>query len=300
MNFIKRHKLIIIVIILFSFFIYQNYTKAIDLDQSKNKKESHYVNELYQSDDRIYKEHLSPEDQMMYDLIFNMAKKHKSKVIIPMEDYHCEDYVDCSDFMDTANTALYVDHPELMNYAGYRWVYQNNQLTFWVQYAYFLPWKDAIGAYRIKKKLEKIEEETKDMTDQEKILYVYHWMGENNTYDNLFTYLSKNQSIYNVFIKKNAVCAGFAKASQLIFQKIGIESYVIQGYSNSEHMWNVVKYEDKYYYFDSTIAVSIKDKKKTHYYDGLKQTEMNDYSVKFPEWYPTIEKTNMFEIEKNA
>ena len=36
------------------------------------------------------------------------------------------------------------------------------------------------------------------MSDKEKIRYVYEWIGENNDYDRTFTYMSKNQSIYNV------------------------------------------------------------------------------------------------------
>ena len=300
MRFFKRHVFLSFIILLSSIFIYQNYTREVSYDKNTDKKNNHYVNELYKSDDRIYKNYLAEEDQMMYDLIYDMAKKYQLKKTINMKKFHCSDYVDCADFIDTANSALYVDHPELMNYAGYRWVYANGRFNLTLQYSYYLPVKEAIGTLRIEKIIADIEEETKNMTDKEKILYVYNWMGENNTYDRVFTYFSKNQSIYNVFVKKNAVCAGFAKASQLIFQKIGIESYVIQGNSDSDHMWNIVKYEDKYYYFDSTIAVSIKNKKSDRYYNGLKQKEMDYYTVKFPEWYPKIESNNMFEIEKTA
>ncbi len=297
MRFFKKHRFLTIILLVFSFFLYENFTKAVDYDRNTEKESNHFVNELYKSDDSIYNNYLSEEDQKMYDLILSMAKNYQIRKVIPLEEYNCEDYVDCSDFIDTANSALYVDHPELMNYAGYRWRYHNHILTLSLQYSYHLPIKDTIGLLRTEKIIANIEEKTKNMTDQEKILYVYNWMGENNTYDNIFTYLSKNQSIYNVFVKKNAVCAGFAKASQIIFQKIGIESYVIQGSSNVEHMWNIVKYEDKYYYFDSTIAVSVKNKNSLHYYDGLKQSEMNYYTVKFPDWYPKVEKTNMFEIQ---
>ena len=43
------------------------------------------------------------------------------------------------------------------------------------------------------------------MSDLEKIKYVYEWIGDNAYYDKLLTGSSKNQSIYNVFIKGNAV-----------------------------------------------------------------------------------------------
>ena len=130
------------------------------------------------------------------------------------------------------------------------------------------------------------------MSDYEKIKYVYEWMGENSDYDRSFTYMAKNQSAYNVFINKNAVCAGFAKASQMIFQNIGIESYGVSGNTTGPHMWNIIKYKGKYYFFDSTVATSVPRTSK-RYYNGLKQTTMDDYKMDNPEWYPEIETTDM-------
>ena len=88
--------------------------------------------------------------------------------------------------------------------------------------------------------------------NKEKIKYVYNWMGNNTSYDKTFTWSSKNQSVYSVFMSKEAVCAGFAKASQIIFQNIGIESYGVAGQTGGPHMWNIIEYDGKYYFFDST------------------------------------------------
>ena len=100
-------------------------------------------------------------------------------------------------------------------------------------------------------------------------------------YDNLFKISAKNQSAYNAMVKKKAVCAGFAKTANLIFQAIGIESYGITGHN---HMWNIVKLDDKYYYFDATVAACIK-KDRPEYYDGLRQSVMYDYAVEYKSWY---------------
>ncbi len=295
MRFFKKHPFITIILIGISYFIYQNYTRVVDYNRNKDTKSSHFINELYQSDERIYNKFLSNEDKKMYDLILKNTLKYKTTISIDLEKYGFYDYIDCADFIDYANSALYVDHPELMNYAGYRWSYRSNKFTLYLQHAYYNPLKDAMGVLRIEKVISDIKEATKNMNDKEKIIYIYNWMAENNTYDHIFTFASKNQSIYNVFVKKNAVCAGFAKASQIIFTNLGIESYVVQGESSGPHMWNIIKYKGKYYYFDSTISVSIKNKESDYYYNGLKQEKMNDYSMKFPEWYPKVESTNMFE-----
>ena len=50
---------------------------------------------------------------------------------------------------------------------------------------------------------------------------------------------------------------------------------IITGYSTGNHMWNVIKYNGKYYY-----------------YDGLKQDKMNYYTIDYANWYPKIETEN--------
>ena len=285
MNFIKRHKIIIIILIVIAVFYY--------LRENREIGDDHVINSLYKSDERIYKNELGPDDQKMYDLILESLVKHHNFLDIDMDEFNCYDYEDCADIVKYANEALMVDHPELMNYAGYRWKYSNGKFKLTMIPAYNLSYKDYYGVWRIERILDKIEKDTKNMNEEEKIKYVYDWMGDNNKYDYYFTYTSKNQSIYNVFIKKNAVCAGFAKASQIIFSRIGIESYIVHGLTNSEHMWNIVKYNDKYYYFDSTVAVGYK-KSSIHYTEGLQQSFMNDYNAYHSEWYPKVENSNMF------
>ncbi|MBQ8131816.1 MAG: hypothetical protein IJ193_04935 [Bacilli bacterium] len=295
MYFFKHHKIVTILLLAFSLFVYINFTRIVDYDRNKNTKDEHYVNELYKSDGRIYKKHLGTDEQRMYMHLLKSAQKYSLWSNIDMEKFGCYDYEDCADIIDYANQALYVDHPELMNYSGYRWKYDNGKFTLYLQYAFLFPPKEAIGILRTEKVISDIKEKTKNMSDKEKIIYVYDWMGKNNDYDHLFTYSAKNQSVYNVFVKRNAVCAGFAKASQMIFSNIGIKSYIVQGSTSAEHMWNIVEYNGKYYYFDSTVSVGTIQNHKVHY-NGLRQYQFSDYSVNHPDWYPEVETENMFEI----
>ena len=298
MLFFKKHKILTVLLLLLSIYIFVNYTRIVDYTKNTDTSDAHFVNELYKSDDRIYKEHLNSKEKKMYDLMLDTIKSYKSGVVIDLDEYGCEDYSECGSMVDIANMAIYVDHPELMNYAGYSWVY-NGKFTLSISYAFVIPLKEAIGILRVEKVVADIKSATKNMSDKEKIMYVYDWMGQHNYYDKMFMYTSKNQSIYNVFVKGNAVCAGFAKASQIIFSQIGIESYIVQGTTSGEHMWNIVKYNNKYYYFDSTIAVGIKENNPRHD-DGLLQERMNSYSVHNKAWYPTIEKTNMFSLQEGS
>lgn len=62
------------------------------------------------------------------------------------------------------------------------------------------------------------------------------------------------RSIYGVFVNRKAVCAGYAKATQYLMNKYGIECTVVTGTTkkDSNHAWNLIKLEGDYYYLDTT------------------------------------------------
>ena len=292
MELIRQHKFLTALFVLCCFYAVFVFVR------DRHDTSDHHVNSIYQSDERIYHDFLNEDEKKMYDYILDCSMKHKVKETIDMAAFHCDDYSKCGSLISIANDAIYVDHPELMNYAGYSWVYRSGVFTLRLHPAYQSAYKDYYGSWRIGMILDGIEKATRNMSDEEKINYVYEWMGSHNTYDHYFTYTSKNQSIYNVFIKKNAVCAGFAKASQVIFNRIGIKSYIVSGQTSDYHMWNIVEYEGKNYFFDSTVAVGYK-KESPHFRDGLKQDKMRGYVITHPNWYPEISSENMFREDKS-
>jgi hypothetical protein len=296
--FFKKNKFWLVLIVVFSLYMYTNFTILVDGNKLIKKDDLHYVNEIYMSDGRIYNEFLSDKEKKMYRFMLDNTRKYKSNLEIDFNEFQCVDYNDCGNLIGRAHDAILVDHPELINYAGYSWSYRSDRgFKLKLQFAVSNPIAATIGEMKIQRIIDNIKDDTEKMTDKEKIRYVYEWIGENNSYDKMFTYMSKNQSIYNVFMKNNAVCAGFAKASQVIFQNIGINSYTITGTSTGPHMWNVVEVDGKYYFYDSTVATSAKDESASWYYDGLKQEYMSTYTVDFPAWYPEIQKDNGIYIE---
>ena len=122
MGFFKEHKFIgsiILFIIIYGIFIMIR-NSNVDI---------HNVNSLYKSDERIYKEELGEDDKKMYDMILEGALKHQVYFNIDMDEFHCYDYEDCADIVNYANEAIMVDHPELMNYGGYSWQYNNGKFS---------------------------------------------------------------------------------------------------------------------------------------------------------------------------
>lgn len=293
MRYFKRNKFFTVILIIVSVFIYINYTRIIKPNPNINKKSELYINDIYMSDGKIYNNYLSKNEKKAYKTLLETIKQRKtSKKIKKQDDETIESII--SDYK-VANQAIWVEHPELISYAYYSYRYKENSdyIEIFPIYAINNQLEEEINTLLIERKIDKIKKATKNMSDLEKIKYVYEWIGDNAYYDKLLTGSSKNQSIYNVFVKGNAVCAGFAKTSQVIFQNIGIESMIITGYSTGSHMWNVIKYKGKYYYYDSTYAASIRDKTNKNYYDGLKQDKMNYYTIDYANWYPKIETENV-------
>lgn len=300
MRYFKRHKIISLILIVLSVYLYINYTRIIEENPNIDKNSPAYINDIYMSDERIYNNYLSETEKIAYDELKDMFKKRQLKRKLDINKYSGKSSKDISIDIMNAGRALLIDHPEMLQLASYGYRYDDTMIQAKIEFAINNPIMESLNTLRIRRIIDNIKRRTKDMSDREKIKYVYEWIGDNNTYDELFTYTSKNQSIYNVFIKGNAVCAGFAKASQVIFQNIGIESMTISGESGGPHMWNVIKLDNKYYYYDSTYAASIRDKNHPQYYGGLKQEEMNYYKADHSNWYPKIEEKSglLEEIDK--
>lgn len=99
---------------------------------------------------------------------------------------------------------------------------------------------------------------TDSMTDEEKIYAVYSYVATNTAYDHRY-YSKRDEMPYESMtaygtLKDNlAICGGYSWAVYLLLDKLGIECYNVSGKSLGEyHMWNIIKYEGKYLYFDAT------------------------------------------------
>ena len=99
------------------------------------------------------------------------------------------------------------------------------------------------------------------MSRQEQVAYVYKWLVTYCTYNTNSAY---NQSIYSVFVRRNSVCTGYAKAAQYLFNLLGFESRLVFGRLHNDkedgrHCWNFVKVDNEYYHFDACFGDSILD-----------------------------------------
>ena len=68
-----------------------------------------------------------------------------------------------------------------------------------------------------------------------------------------YAFSAYDQTAYGVFMKKKAVCAGYARSYKLLCDRLGVTCICVEGQINGEgHMVNFVKIGKKWYYVDPT------------------------------------------------
>ena len=248
--------IVFIILLLFGINIYKDYkvrsyiTPVNELVMNVNSES--YVNDLYISDEHVYKYLLDNKEKEIYRLFLNKIKNFEKSVELELEGFNS--FYFSSQYVIDISNAIFMDHPELIHYSyiSISEINQNhNKLK--VDFNYVMnnkQYNDAID--EIKTYLDEIKNDTKDLNEYEKVEYVYNWLGKRNKYDTFKS--SMAQSAYSAFnLDLSPVCSGYARASQIIFQNIGINSLLISGsLDNMSHEWNFVMIDNKYYYYDVT------------------------------------------------
>ncbi|MGL5259631.1 MAG: transglutaminase domain-containing protein [Lachnospiraceae bacterium] len=221
---------------------------------------------------------LSEAGQTLYKQIYSNANILK-KTFNPIVD------VD-KDHVKNVFMAVFNDHPELFwLYTSYSSKYSKPGICIEITLTYY----DFGSVFESEKtKFNQVINTIVDgaktkSTDFEKEQYVHDALINRITY-NLQAPL--NQSAYSAIVNGSTVCAGYARAFQLIMQKLEIPTYYCTGYAGERHAWNIVKLEGEYYNVDLTW-----DDSDPFTYDYFNRTDQDfidthtrqDLSVNLPE-----------------
>lgn len=126
-----------------------------------------------------------------------------------------------------------------------------------------------------------------NMPTREKIKIIHDYIIDNAEYDKL-KYENKNDATYKsntaygVLVQGYGTCNGYADAMAIFLDKLNIINYKI---SNSEHIWNLVYLDGKWYHLDLTWDDPISDiniNRDTYFLITTSELEeLNDGTHKF-------------------
>ena len=283
---IEKKKIIIgIIIFAIIYHIMSPYIGRRFVSSKIDRNSVWYVNDLYMSDQYYYDNLLNDNEKDIYLKLFEATKNYEESITV-----NC----DVNTAMKIGN-AISIDHPELIYLAYYKY-WQTSPVKVEIKYLTTDKTKVKRMVAQIQKIITEVEKNTRNILGEyEKELYVYEWLGNNNKYRRNYVDRS-DQSAYSALMSgKTTVCAGYGRAAQILFQNIGIKSYIML---SSDHLWNEVCIDGDYYYFDATYTY-VTNCNKTISYSGLNPTNVSNYYPLYSSVVPELNGTKYNYYEYN-
>ncbi|MBQ7766971.1 MAG: hypothetical protein IJ397_09020 [Lachnospiraceae bacterium] len=158
--------------------------------------------------------------------------------------------------VEKVSSCVLLDHPEIFysdgySYNQYMFVGTVQKITYSPNYTLTREQIEERKAMVEQYATEFLKELPATATDYDKVKYVYEMVILNTEYN---LEAPDNQNICSVFLGRESVCLGYAKAVQYLLRQVGVESVVVTGsvITGEAHAWNLVKVNGQYYYVDAT------------------------------------------------
>lgn len=189
---------------------------------------------------------LSEEEKEIYAQIYASITK-RQQTELPTTD---------TEQMEKVFQCVLNDHPEIFYVEGYTFTKysRGNKITKLVFDASYTMEENEVNIKE--KEIETCAESIlnnipADADDYEKIKYIYEYIIENTEYN---VEAENNQNICSVFLDRQSVCQGYAKATQYLLLKSGMKATTVVGFveGGEGHAWNLVYADGEPYYVDTT------------------------------------------------
>lgn len=218
------------------------------------------VNDLYKSKEINYRLALNEEEKAMYEKIINNLIVFEKNFEIDLSSYFYDHSYEYFDKIGNLFSMILMDHPELIHVGTISYSVDPATGIVIISPEYVMSSNDYNNnVIEIKNIINSVKEATKDMNEFEKIKYVYDFIGKSNQYGDIEDL--RAQSAYSAFSSNlSPVCAGYSKASEILFNNIGIKSLLIHGESEYAlflgipHAWNIVSIDESFYLYDVTMS----------------------------------------------
>ena len=192
-----------------------------------------------------YYNSLNPQEKELYGQIYTSIITRENGILETVND----------DVVDKVYQCVMNDHPEVFYSSAYRVEKQLMggevvRMTFTPNYHMT---EEEVTLYKgqIEDYVNRCMQGLAPGADEyDKVKYVYEYVIENTEY---VRDCPNNQNICSVFLNGQSVCQGYAKATQYLLSRMGVEATLAYGKVGNEfHSWNLVRVDGEYYYMDPT------------------------------------------------
>ena len=218
-------------------------------------------------DDRFYYAQLNTTEKTVYRALLQTAQNGDLTCRLSEVDY--DTYVAAT---NRAAVALSLDHPELFWLNG-GWTangtrgFDSNSDTITIQLGAYAFW-DYVSAPQ--KYIDIFESAVNAVVAQaekytnvyDRVEFVHDYIAHNAYYDydrleeaKKTMHVASSEYIYSAYsclVQKATVCAGYAKAFQVIMQRLGYNCTYVRGDAGGAHAWNYIELDDQGYFLDVT------------------------------------------------
>ncbi len=235
----------------------------------------------------------SDEYQFIYNTLLEGFKSKKTEVTLAHNEYSVS-----PEELSTAYDLVMTDYPEIywvdpLSPYGYSY-YQDGSNTTVTKatpnYKSELLNKDSVFNSKINSLISGLS----GKSDYEKALILHDRLAE------LVTYIPTNndQTAYGALVEGKAVCAGYARAYQLLLQEVGITAWSVIGSSINPatnqsvgHEWNIAKLDGKWYYTDVTWDDQGEDIFYAYFNITTNQLKKDHTITQFEQYLPVCDST---------
>lgn len=198
-------------------------------------------------ENRYHRGRLSPAEQEVYDAIYDCALYFEPQTaFFPLADEETGRRI-----LDSVQN----DYPEFFWLDSVFYSYQEAPgIMAQFRTMETLTRADVLNQQKfIDETLAPVLAELSGKPEYEKVVGVYTYLCDRFTYDLSY----KGLSIYESLRDNRAVCHGYAKVTQYMLIKLGVEVIYVRGEATNDegtdlHAWNIVNVEGNYYQLDTT------------------------------------------------
>jgi len=245
-----------------------------------------------------YRETLSIEKKILYDLVLDELSKHSTQEITTTLS---------SDIVDNIITMVRFDHPMFFDSMAVSSYKKGNMITsFNLDYRLSDVKYNLHGTY-CTNKIKNICRSARGRPI-EIVKFMHDYLRNNVTYD--ITDKETAHSIVGPLLHGKGVCDGISFTMKALLDYCNVESCVVQGAGNkqigendSNHAWNMVRLEDEWFHLDVTYDMGLSSEGLTRYdYFVLSDEEISvDHKVVLSPGYK-CEKTgrNYYDVTEHS